>query len=39
MMTSEELAVAPKWQEMPPGMAKRMMSPSDLMRYEQALKQ
>ena len=39
MMTPEELTVAPKWQEMPPGMAKRMMSPSDLMRYEQALKQ
>ena len=39
MMTPKELAVAPEWQEMPSEMAKRMVSPSALLRYEQALKQ
>ena len=39
MMTPEELVMAPDWQEMPPEMAKQMVSPSALLRYEQALKQ
>ena len=38
-MTEEELAAAPEYQEMPPAMAKRLVPPSALLRYEQALKQ
>ena len=38
-MTPEEWAVAPEWQEMPPEMVKQVVSPSALLRYEQALKQ
>ena len=32
IMTPEELTVAPKWQEMPPEMAKQMVSPSAWLR-------
>ena len=38
-MTEDELAAAPEYQEMPPAMAKRLVPPSALLRYEQALKQ
>ena len=31
--------MAPEYQEMPPAMAKRLVPPSALLRYEQALKQ
>ena len=39
MMTPEELEAAPVWQEMPPTIVKRMVSPFDLLCYKQVLKQ